>query len=307
MEFQMEVRQLRYFVAVAEELHFSRAARRLHMAQPPLSQQILNLEAELGVQLLARGRRPLRLTEAGRFFQGKAREILGKMDEAVAGVRRISRDQNEWIGVGYIGSAMNLLLPPALRRFHAERPGVDVLLYEMSYESQKAALLEGRIHVGFVDSSLGTDTLAEELLYQESMTLAVPLAHPLAGRWGITLAELSAEPMILYARRTAESTASDYFISLFRAVGLEPKIAVEAQNVESALGLVVAGLGVALMAASFANTKRPGISFVSLERGGPFVPMNAIYRPDEELTSRNQFLTIVREQASLVTKSVKAA
>jgi DNA-binding transcriptional LysR family regulator len=303
----MEVRHLRYFVAVAEELHFSRAARRLHMAQPPLSQQILNLEAELGVQLLARGRRPLRLTEAGRFFKGKALEILAKMDEAMAGARQISRDQNEWIGIGYIGSAMNMLLPPALRRFHTERPGVEVLLYEMSYDAQKLALLEGRIHVGFVDSSLGADTLAEELLYQEPMTVAVPLHHPFAGRSEITLAELAAEPMVLYATRTAQGTASDYFISLFRAAGLEPKIAVEAQNVESALGLVAAGLGIALAVGSFAHANRPGLSFVSLGEGGPFVPMNAIYRPDEQFAARNAFLNIVRQEALLLSNSAQAA
>ena len=303
----MEVRHLRYFVAVAEELHFSRAARRLHMAQPPLSQQIRNLEAELGMPLLARGRRPLRLTEAGRFFKSQAVDILAKLDQAVEGARRISRDQNDWIGVGYIGSAMNMLLPPVLRRFHAERPGVEVLLYEMSHETQQAALLEGRIHVGFVDLSLGTDALAEELLYEEPMTVAVPMDHPLAGRTEISLAELAAEPMVLYAKRTWRDTVSDYPLSLLRAAGFEPKIAMEAQNVESALGLVVAGLGVALAVESFANASRAGIRFVSLGRRGPAVPMNAIYRPDEPFSSRTAFLNIVREESALLSGSARAA
>ncbi|HLZ66708.1 MAG TPA: LysR family transcriptional regulator [Aliidongia sp.] len=298
---------MRYFVAVAEELHFSRAARRLHMAQPPLSQQIRNLEAELGMQLLARGRRPLRLTEAGRFFKNQALEILAKLDEAIEGARRISRDQNDWIGIGYIGSAMNMLLPPVLRRFHAERPGVEVLLYEMSYEAQKAALLEGRIHVGFVDLSLGTDVLAEELLYEEPMTVAVPQSHPLADRTEISLAELAAQPMVLCANSTSRGTANDYLISLIRAAGFEPKIAMEAQNVESALGLVVAGLGIALAVESFANTKRAGICFVSLGRRGPSVPMNAVYRPDERFSSRTAFLNIVREESSLLSESARAA
>jgi DNA-binding transcriptional LysR family regulator len=302
----MEVRHLRYFVAVAEELHFSRAARRLHMAQPPLSQQIRNLEAELGMQLLARGRRPLRLTEAGRFFKSQALEILAKLDDAVAGARRINRDQNHWIGVGYIGSAMNMLLPPVLRRFHRDHPEVEVLLYEMSHETQKLALLEGRIHVGFVDSSLETDALAEELLYEEPMSIAVPLNHPLASRSEISLAEIADESIVLYTNRTARGSMNDHMLSLFRDAGIVPKIAIEAQNVESALGLVVAGLGMAFAVKSFCNPNRAGVSFLSLNQCGSLVPMNVIYRSDEHFSARDAFLKAVRNEALALSNATAA-
>ena len=303
----MEIRHLRYFVAVAEELNFSRAAQRLHIAQPPLSQQIRHLEAELGLQLLARDTRPLRLTEAGRFFKNQAVEILARVEEAAAGARRIGRGQSGWLGVGYIGSAMNELLPPAVHRFHTEYPGVEVQLFEMLYEEQAAALLERRIHLGLSRSSLGVDTLVEELLYEEPMIVAVSTSHPLAGRSEVTVAELAAEPVVHYAPRTGRATETNYLVSVFRAAGFEPKIAVEAKNVESALGLVAAGLGISLMAASFTRGQRPGVRFLALGRESPVVPMKAVYRSQEQSQTLQAFLKIVREEAGLLSGVAHAA
>src|SRR5262249_15536199 len=163
---------LRYFVAVAEELSFSRAAERLNIAQPPLSQQIKHLEAELGLQLLERSTRPLRLTEAGRFFQKQAADILAKMDEAVARTRPGGRGETGWLAIGYIGSAVNTLLPGVLRRLAVEHPKVDVTTIEMHHEEQATALAHGHIHVGLARSSLGEETLVEDLLYEERVLAA---------------------------------------------------------------------------------------------------------------------------------------
>jgi len=303
----MEIRHLRYFVAVAEELSFSRAAQRLHIAQPPLSQQIRHLEAELGFQLIARDTRPLRLTEAGRFFKSEALDILSRVEEATAGARRIGRGQSGWLGVGYIGSAMNELLPPVVHRFHRDHPGVALQLFEMLYEEQASALLDRRIHIGLSRASLGVDSLVEEVLYEEAMMVAVPTSHPLAGRSDVLVADLAPEPIVHYAGRPSRGVESDYLLAVFRAAGVEPKIAVEAKNVESALGLVAAGLGLSIVAASFTHGQRPGVRFLVLGGESPSVPMRAVYPSQEPSHLLRAFLAIVREEAASLSGVAHAA
>jgi DNA-binding transcriptional LysR family regulator len=295
----MELRHLRYFLAVAEELNFSRAALRLHIAQPPLSQQIRQLEEELGLQLFERGSRPLRLTEAGRFFKTEAVEVLAKLDQAVLGTRRIARGDVGWLGIGYVGSAMALLLPQALRRFHTEHPGVEVLLFEMLNTDQAEALNDRRIHVGFIRPSLNHEELIEETLYDEPMVIAMPVDHPMATRETVAIAELAEEPIVLYGGRTARNViGSDFILSQLRAGGIEPKVAVESQYVESALGLVAAGMGVALTAAGFLHTPRFGVRFVPVAAPAPSIPMRVAYRAQERSPPVFAFLKIVRDVAS---------
>ena len=294
----MELRHLRYFLAVAEELNFSRAAVRLHIAQPPLSQQIRQLEDELGLQLLERGSRPLRLTEAGQFFKTEAMNLIAQLDQAVAGARRIGRGEVGWIGIGYIGSAMNLLVPSVLRRFHAEHPGVEVLLYEMLAFEQPPALLDRRIHVGFVRPGIDHADLIEELLYEEPMSIALPSDHRWAGRSEIAIAELADEPVVLYGGRMTRGIDSSFLLSTFRAFGVEPKVAVQSQHAESALGLVAAGMGVALTAAGFGHVPRAGVSFVPVVAPSPGIPMKIAYRAIERSPVVLAFLKITREVAA---------
>ena len=294
----MELRHLRYFLAVAEELNFSRAAVRLHIAQPPLSQQIRQLEDELGLQLLERGSRPLRLTEAGRFFKTEAMSLIAQLEQAVAGARRIGRGEVGWIGIGYIGSAMTLLLPPVLRRFHAEHPGVEVLLYEMLPFEQPEALLDRRIHVGFVRPGLDHADLIEELLFDEPLAIALPSDHRWAGRTEIAIAELVDEPVVLYGGRMNRGIDSGFLLSTFRAYGVEPKVAVQSQHAESALGLVAAGMGVALTGAGFGLVPRAGVSFVPVAAPAPSIAMKVAYRAIERSPVVLAFLKITREVAA---------
>ncbi|GGF32442.1 transcriptional regulator CatR [Aliidongia dinghuensis] len=303
----MEARHLRYFVAVAEELSFSRAAERLNIAQPPLSQQIKHLEAEIGQQLLERGTRPLRLTEAGRFFQRQALEILAKMEDAVAGTRRIGRGETGWLGIGYIGSAINTLLPPVLRRFGVEYPGVHVSTFEMHFEEQAAALQNRQIHIGFARSSNGADLFVEDLLYEERVVAAVPSTHPFAGRSRISLAELAGEPVVLCSSRAPRGVDAGCLLAIFRSAGIEPNIALEAMNMESALGLVRAGLGVTLASHGYAQTQRPGIQFLSLGPESPLLPMKAIYRPGDQSPMLKAILGIIHEEAATLSRSALAA
>ena len=294
----MELRHLRYFLAVAEELNFSRAAVRLHIAQPPLSQQIRQLEDELGLQLLERGSRPLRLTEAGRFFKTEAANLIAQLDQAVAGARRIGRGEVGWIGIGYVGSAMNLLLPPVLRRFHAEHPGVEVLLYEMAPFEQPAALLERRVHVGFVRPGIDHADLTEESLYEEPISIALPSDHRWADRSEIAIAELADEPIVLYGGRMTRGIDSSFLLRTFQAAGIEPKVAVQSQYAESALGLVAAGMGMTLTAAGFGHVERAGVRFVPVAAPSPSIPMKIAYRAIERSPVVLAFLKITREVAA---------
>jgi DNA-binding transcriptional LysR family regulator len=294
----MELRHLRYFLAVAEELNFSRAAARLHIAQPPLSQQIRQLEDELGLQLLERGSRPMRLTEAGRFFKTEAANIFAQLDQAVAGARRIGRGEVGWIGIGYVGSAMNQILPPVLRRFHAEHPGVEVLLHEMLPFEQSAALLDRRVHVSFVRPTLDHEDLVEECLYQEPVAIALPSDHRWAGRSEIAIAELADEPVVLYGSPMTRGLDSGLILSMFRDAGVEPKVAVQSQYADSALGLVAAGMGVALTAAGFGRVPRAGVTFVPVAAPSPSIPMKVAYRAAERSPVVHAFLKITHEVAA---------
>ncbi len=292
----MELRHLRYFVAVAEELNFSRAALRLHIAQPPLSAQIRHLEEELGVVLFERASRPLRLTEPGRFFYAEAIELLAKLDDTLRRTRKINRGCAGLLKIGFVGAAMNFILPSVLLRFRTDYPDVEVLLFEMLSREQAAALIEGRIHVGFVVPGLGEGELAEERLYDEPLVVAVPDSHRLANRASVTVADLAAEPVVLYGGRSAKGAGDHELLSLLRDAGIEPKVALEAQHAESALGLVAAGLGITLTVASFANTARAGIRFLPVTGRHLSQTMKLAYRHEERSSALKAFLKMVREE-----------
>jgi DNA-binding transcriptional LysR family regulator len=256
------------------------------------------LEQELGLQLLERGSRPLRLTEAGRFFKTEAQGLLAQLDQAIAGARRIGRGEVGWIGIGYIGSAMNLLLPSVLRRFHAEHPGVEVLLYELLPFEQPAALLDRRIHVGFLRPGIDHADLTEESLYHEPVSIALPSDHRWADRAEIAIAELIDEPIVLYGGRMTRGIDSSFLLSLFRTAGFEPKVAVQSQYAESALGLVAAGMGLAVTAAGFGHVPRAGVRFVPVASPSPSIPMKVAYRAIERSPVVLAFLKITREVAA---------
>src|SRR3954453_15892050 len=197
----MELRHLRYFVAVAEELHFGRAARRLQLAQPPLSRQIQGLEQELGVRLLERTKRHVELTPAGKVFLEHARKLLTEADHAVAAARRAARGEIGRLAIGFVGAATYSALPELLRVFHTRFPDVELVLYEMTSAHQHDALREGRIEVGFVRPAIPDDTLARRVARGEPLVAALPAGHRLARRdEPIPLSDLAGEPFILFPR-----------------------------------------------------------------------------------------------------------
>ncbi len=245
----MEFRHLKYFVAVADEQNFTRAAERLHISQPPLSRQIQDLEDELGTPLFERGSRPLKLTEAGRYFYGHARRLLEQAAQAVRSTRRIAQLERRLV-IGFVASTMYGALPRLVRLFRAANPQTELALVEMATVEQIQALKNGRIDVGFGRVRLDDPSIKRELLREERLVVAIPREHELAGGDGaLSLAEVARHPLLVYPRSPRPSYA-DQVLSLFRDLGLEPLSVHEMQEMQTALGLVASGMGLCLVPAS---------------------------------------------------------
>ena len=221
----VELRQLRYFVAVAEELHFRRAAVRLHISQPPLSQQIAALEHELGVRLLERTRRRVELTPAGEAFLRDARATLAELDVAVSSARAIDAGLEGVLRVGFVGSALLSIVPTTVQRFRRTRPGAEIELRERSTVEQLRAVSTGLVDVGLVRPPIEADeTMHVEVVRREHTVAALPEGHPLAELRRVPLRRLAAEPLVLFPRRQAPGY-HDLLIGRLAATGVTPHVA----------------------------------------------------------------------------------
>lgn len=260
----MELRHLRYFVAVAEERNFTRAAERLHIAQPPLSRQIQQLEELLGVLLFERNVRPLKLTDTGRFFYTHALQLLAQTAELEAMTRRVSKIEHK-MSVGFVGSTLYGMLPRIIRRFRAGHPDIEMTLHEMSTMDQIKALKEGRIDVGFGRIRHEDPAVKRVVLREERMVAALPLGHPLTeGRDTLSLAELVNEPLIIFPKAPRPSFA-DQVLASFHDRGLRPARIQEVREVQIAVGLVAAGEGVSVVPTSVVGMKRDDVTYMSFD------------------------------------------
>ncbi|MDR3670915.1 MAG: LysR substrate-binding domain-containing protein [Holophaga sp.] len=291
----MELRLLRYFVAVAEELHFSRAAVRLHMAQPPLSQQIRRLEQELGVQLLNRTRRQVALTEPGRDFLASAQEILRQVEGAVARVQRLGRGEAGRLAIAMISSvAYQDTLPRILRAYRARFPAVSITLQEMNAEEQLAALREDRIQVGFLRTPIADSGMAVTSFFRDQLVAVLPAEHPLAARKRIPLKALSNDLFIVVPRSQALGGLDLVLQSCFQA-GFTPRVAQEARELQSLIGFVAAGFGVSLVPATARKLMHSGVAFVALAPPVLFIEVAAVYKARNDSPLLAAFLGILRE------------
>lgn len=241
----MELRHLRYFVAVAEERNFNRAALRLHISQPPLSRQVRQLEEELGVDLFERASRPLVLTEAGRFFYAHAVQFLAQAQALRTMTRSIGQPEHS-LTVGFVASTLYGILPLTIRRFRAQNPQVVINLQEMTTIEQCEALKEGRIDVGFGRLCYDDAHLRRITLRHEPLMAALSQHHPLADIGKLTLHDLHTETLLIYPQAPRPSFA-DQVLETFRNRALQPRRIVEVRELQVALGLVAAGEGVALV------------------------------------------------------------
>ncbi len=274
----MDIRQLRYFVAVAEELNFSQAARRLHMSQPPLSQQIKAVEDELGTTLLERNRRSVRLTEPGRLFLLQARSILAQLDDAGDEVRRAARGEAGEIRIAFTGSVpMFEPFPRFIQAFRERFPGVRVEMGHMSSGAQLQAIADRRIDVGFLRPSHqfapGPDIEARSI-WEDELMAVLPSAHRLARtRGGVKMAELADEPFILFPRGIG-CGLYDHLMGLCNQAGFAPRVAQEAREGVTILALIAAGTGISILPDTYRNASIPGV----------------VYRPITTTASRSRLL-----------------
>jgi DNA-binding transcriptional LysR family regulator len=260
----MDLRQLRYFVAVAEERNFTRAADRLHIAQPPLSRQIQQMEAEIGAPLFDRTARPLRLTPIGRLVFEQAKQLLGRVGEMRDMVARAVKVEQRRFAIGFVSSTIYARLPPLIREFRRRAPQVDLSLGELVSLDQIAALKEGRIDVGFGRIRFEDEAVGRIVLREERLVVAIPTAHPLAtAAEPLSFDALSSAPLILYPRQPRPSYA-DQVLSLFHDRGVTPRVAHEARELQIAIGLVAAEEGICVVPESVRKSLIDGVTFREL-------------------------------------------
>jgi DNA-binding transcriptional LysR family regulator len=287
----MELRHLRYFLAVAEELHFGRAAVRIHIAQPPLSNQIKQLEKELGFQLFNRTRRSVELTEAGKIFQKEAYNVLEELEKGILKARLTSRGEAGWLSIGFIGSSTYEVLPSILREFRQTYPEIELVLQEIQSSEQNQALRERRIDISFARFPKPETGLVFETVYKERLVVALPESHPLNKKKYLKLSDLVNESFILFPRQP--SAHADNTIQVFSNAGLAPQITQTVEKMHTALGLVAAGIGVTLVPSSMQKTQRVGIGYLNLAKPEPLLEMKMGYRDSETSPVLSRFIETV--------------
>jgi LysR family transcriptional regulator, benzoate and cis,cis-muconate-responsive activator of ben and cat genes len=260
----MDLRQLRYFVTVVAERNFNRAAERLHIAQPPLSRTIRQLEEEIGAELIDRSSRPLKLTPIGHLVHEQALQMLTRMDDMHEMVRAAVGSEKRRFTMGYAASTMYARLPELIREFRIEAPEVDVVLVESVTLDQIAALKDGRIDVGFGRIRFEDPAIQRTVLRYEPMIVALPAASPLAREEGpIAIRDLAEQPLILYPRQPRPSYA-DQVLSLFRDHGIEPRVVQEVRELQIAIGLVAAEEGFAIVPESVRRARTHDVRYREL-------------------------------------------
>ncbi len=290
----MELRLLRYFVAVAEELHFSRASARLHIAQPPLSRQIRQLEEEIGVQLLHRTKRHVALTEPGRAFLASARAILAQVDGAVLQAQRMAQGEEGQVSIGMVSSvAFGDALPRLLRAFRSSHPAVSIALQEMSAAEQADALRERRIQIGFMRTPGEAPDFQVVLFAREPLVAVLPAEHPLASRRRIPLQALARDSFIAGPRNQGLGGANMVLDACLRA-GFSPDITHHALELQSVIGYVAAGFGVSLLPGTARKLAHEGVSFVSLSGPQAFAETSAVHLAGQETPALTAFLAVLR-------------
>ncbi|MDQ4061053.1 MAG: LysR family transcriptional regulator [Pseudomonadota bacterium] len=285
-----ELAQLRSFVAVATELHFGRAAKRLNMTQPPLSRQIQLLELDLGVQLLTRTSRSVQLTPAGRAFLVEARSLLQQSEAAVQVARRAANAHGGAVTVGFIGATTYGFLPRLVTKAGAELPNIEVTFKEMSASEQIQALELGRIDLGLIRPPPDLRRIVSACVMRENLALALPLQHPLAKRRRPQLQQIDGEPFIMYSADARY--LNGLLTQLFRAANIQPRYVQHMSHSQAILSLVSTGMGLAIVPEETRNACFDNVIFRPLPLGADVtVELHAIWRPD----SRNPALPAFRE------------
>jgi DNA-binding transcriptional LysR family regulator len=296
MNQEIEFRHLRYFLAVSETLHFGRAAAKLGMAQPPLSQQIRKLERHLGFGLFDRTTRGVRLTRVGQFFLERARNTVAKLADDVELARRLGSGQEGVLTVGFSGSIMFTALPKAIGHYRRVHPTVELRLREMVTADQIPLLLDGTLDLAFLRDGEPREGLTIEPILREPFVAVLPASHKLAAKTAISPVELKAEPFVLFTRKVGR-LAYDRTVACCEAEGFRPNIVQDAPQWPTVLRLVAAGLGVSLAPACIAGLATPGVIFRRVRsKHWTSVDIGMKAKPDNPAAA--VFLVIARKQFS---------
>ena len=291
----IELRQLRYFVAVADELHFGRAATRLHMTQPPLSQAIAGLEDLLGAALFVRSRRSVQLTPAGAALLPEARRLLAQAGQLPGLVRAAAAGATGRLALAFVSSADYSVLPPFLRHYRAAFPQVQISLQEATSDVQIDELLHGRIDLGMLIAPLPERARAELdylKLLDEPLVLAAPAGLLAAGP--LSLKDVPALPLIIFPRPIAPQL-HDAILGCFGSAGVTPAIGQQAIQMQTIVSLVSAGMGMALVPQSVSNLMRPGVAYHALRERTPLVETGCAWRRDNGSPVLQGFLDLIRK------------
>tara|TARA_R100000750_G_scaffold48238_2_gene33054 strand:+ start:2673 stop:3566 length:894 start_codon:yes stop_codon:yes gene_type:complete len=290
----MELRRIKYFLGVADELHFGRAASRLGIAQPPLSRQIAALEADIGVQLFDRSRGQIRLTQAGEVLERHARQIVDRLDSAYREAHLVGAGGAGRLRVAFVGSASHGVLPSLIKSYRSHFPKVELALSAMNNAALHLALVQREIDIAVARPHLADEELRREPLERERLILAVPDNSELATRETIRLADLGDQAFVLYPRRPRPSYA-DFVLDLCRQVNFEPATLELAQDYQTAITLVSVGAGISVVPESVSRTTRPGVFFRSYEGPNPGTGLTIHARRDNQSRQVLQFLDIAKK------------
>ncbi len=291
---------MRYFLAVAEERNFTRAAERLHMAQPPLTRQIQALEEDIGTALFVRTGKGAELTEAGQALLDEVPNLLALAQRAKERAVLAGEGQSGRLDIGIFGSGVLDVIPRILARFHADRPEVRIVLHNLSKHEQVAALRERRIGVGFNRLVPAEDDLVVEEVLRESMTVALPAHHPLAKQASLTIPDLSDHPLILYPRLPIAGLAQQVMQAFHREKSVL-RVEQEVEDVLTAIALVAGGFGACVTTASTASLRLPGVVYRPLvSKHLREIELSCLYRASDESPLLAAFVAVVREFAGRV-------
>jgi DNA-binding transcriptional LysR family regulator len=287
----MELRHLRAFVAVADELHFGRAAARLHMAQPPLSQLIRRLEGELGVTLFDRNRRRVELSEAGAELLGAARDAVAAADRMAERASDVADGRAGALTIGFVGSAAAGALPEIVRRARIEAPGLRLTLRELTSARQQAALREGTIHAGLLREPPAAPGLRSAVIRHEPLLAALPAGHRLCARRRVSVADLADDPWVLFPREEGPAFF-DRIAALCHGAGFAPRIEQEAIYMPTIVNLVGAGLGVSLVPAAMRDIAPAEVEMRRVSEPEARIPLVLAWRDDGGGPALRRFLEL---------------
>jgi DNA-binding transcriptional LysR family regulator len=291
----MDPRKLRYFLAVAEELHFGRAARRLNISQPPLSMQIRALEDELEALLFTRDRRNVALTEAGRVLLVEARNVLVQIDHARNAVQRAARGEVGRLAIGFITPVEYNVLPALLEEFRRSYPGISLTLREVMTDQQLAELESGTLDVGLLTAPVDRPTLWCHRVWRERMIVAIPAVHKLARSTApISARRLASEQFVMFPRSIAPALFDDV-IQFCRRGGFSLTITQEVAQSQTIISLVSAGLGLAIVPESMQGLRRAGVTYRSFREESPSMETVVAYKKDRVSPLVENFVNLARK------------